>query len=131
VRVSVASTSAGRDQDAFPGLGEVVKELAGFKIVNNSSQRNGDFEVLAVLSMSIATLAVLAAARAKDVVITKLQKRVVLIARYHVDAAAVSSVTAARTASRDELFPPKGDASVPTVAGMHGYFCFVDEHGRL
>jgi hypothetical protein len=65
----------GRDQDALARLGEIVKQFAGFKVVDHRSERDGDFQILAILSVPVAAFAMVAAARAKDMVVTKLQER--------------------------------------------------------
>ena len=80
--------------------------------------------------MLVAAFAVPAAVRAKRVVEAEFQERVFLVVGDQVDAAAVAAVTAARTAPRDELLPPKGNATVTAVSGVHRDFGFVDEHGE-
>ena len=71
-----------------------------------------------------------AAVRTERVVVAEFEERVFLIVGDQVDAAAVAAVTSARTASGDELFPPKGNASVPAVYGVHRDFGLVYEQGE-
>ena len=105
-----------------------MQRFAGFEIIDNSAKRHSDLEIFAVLSVFIAALAMLAAARAKDVVVTKFEERVVLIARDDVDAATIAAVSAARAPAGNEFLPTKGDASMAAVSGSHGNLGFVDEH---
>src|SRR5678815_2490763 len=132
-KVSVPMTAAapGRDQHALARLGEIVKQFAGFKVVDYRSERDSDFQILAILSMPVAAFAMAAAARTKDMLVTKLQESVVLVAGDDVDAAAVPAVSATRPAPGNEFFPPEGDASVATVSSTHGDLGFVDEHREM
>ena len=130
MRVPVTALPSGGDEDALSRLREVVKEVTALEVENDSAQGNGNLEIVSALSMLVAAFAMPAAVRTERVVVAEFQERVFLIVGDQVDAAAVTAVASARTASGDKLFPPKGNTAVPAVSGVHRDFGFVYEHGE-
>src|SRR5438128_11605238 len=128
MRVAMATTATSGNQNAFAGFSEIVNHLAGFVIVDDSTHRHRNREVLAVAAMPVAAFPVTAAVGAKHVVKPEFQKRVFVGIGYEVNAAAVATVTTAGSAFRDELFPTECNTSVTSGAGFDYDFGFVDEH---
>ena len=122
------ATASRGDQNALSGRCKVVTHLVGFRVVDNRSHRHRDFQIVAVLSVPVAALAVLAAVCAKRVVVSKFEEGIFLGVGDQIDVAAVSTVSAARTAPRNEFFTSKRDTPVSTVTGTHGNLRFVNEH---
>jgi hypothetical protein len=58
----------------------------------------------------------------------EIEKRIFGRVRDEDNAAAVTPVAAVGAALGNELFPPKRDAPVPAVAGLHLDYCFIYEH---
>jgi hypothetical protein len=59
---------------------------------------------------------------------TKMHQRVVALAGFHDDIAALTTIAAGRAAARDELLPSKSKAAVAAVAGFDSDYGLVDEH---
>ena len=70
--IAVPAASALRDEDAFVRLGEIVERLAGVVVINDGSDGDFDFEILAVGAVPVAALSVPATVGAECVVVTKL-----------------------------------------------------------
>src|SRR5580692_3777000 len=60
-----------------------------------------------------------------------MHQRVVALAGFHDDIAALAAVAARRAAARNIFLATKGHATVAAVAGFHPNFSFVDEHGWI
>jgi hypothetical protein len=71
MRVSMAAAPAFRDKDSLVGPSEIVENLAAFRIVDNRSDRDFDFEILTIAAVTSAALAMPSAIGAKCVVVTK------------------------------------------------------------
>jgi hypothetical protein len=127
VRIAVTAPPTFRDEDSLVGLGEIVEHLAAFVVVDNRSDWNFDFQILAVAAVTSAALTMPAAIGAKSVVVTKFQKGVFVAIGDQVNVAAVTAVAAARTTSRYKFLATKGDAAVSPIARFDCDFCFVDE----
>ena len=109
-------------------LGEVVKRLTGFVVVDDCPNGDFDFQVVPVAAVAVAAFAVAASLGAKRVIEAEFQQGIFVDIRRDIDIAAVASVTAARTASRDKFFSAEGDAAMSAVSGFDCDFGFVDEH---
>src|SRR6185437_1122180 len=62
-------------------------------------------------------------------IVAKMEQRVVVRIRNQHYVAAAPAVAAAGTAARNEFLPPKSQAAVSSVAGLHGNDYFVYKHG--
>jgi hypothetical protein len=60
----------------------------------------------------------------------EVDERVVRLARLHDHVAAAATVTAAGSATRDELLPAESNAAVAAVAGLDTDFRFINKHSR-
>src|SRR5262245_44450380 len=127
----MAAPSAAGNQDGLAGLCKIMQRFSGLFIVNNSPQRHGDENILAVFSVTIAALAMPAAVRPKRVVVAKSQQRVFVRIGGEIDVAAVAAVAAARSALRDELLAAERNTAVSAVSCADRNFSFVDEHGDV
>ena len=58
----------------------------------------------------------------------EVDERVVPLAGFHHNVAAAAAVAAGRAATRDELLPAKGHASIATVAGLNPNDRFINKH---
>jgi len=59
---------------------------------------------------------------------TEVDERVVTLARFHDDVAALAAVTAGRPPARDEFFAAERHAAIASVACFHNNLCFIDKH---
>ena len=119
MRVAMTTTTAFGHQNTFARFGKIVNHLAGFVVVDDSSNGHRNFEVFTVAAMLVAAFSVAATISAKRVVETKFQKGVFVAVRCEIDAATIAAVTTAGAAFRDELFPAECNASVTSVAGLN------------
>ena len=129
MRIAVATASAFCDEHTFSRLDEIMKQLAGFIILDRSAHRNADLQMFSHAPVAITTLTMPAAFSPEIMVKAKFQKRVFVRIRDEINIAAFAAITAAGPASRDKLLPPERNASVTAVAGFDCDFGFVDEHG--
>ena len=60
----------------------------------------------------------------------EMHERIVALAGFHDDVAALAAISAGRAAARNELLPAECHASVAAVAGLYLDFCFIDEHRK-
>jgi hypothetical protein len=58
----------------------------------------------------------------------KVDQRVMPLAGFHHNVSAFATVSAGRTAPRDEFLPPKSHATVAAPARLDSNFCFINEH---
>ncbi len=62
---------------------------------------------------------------------TKVDQRIVALARFQNDIAATAAVAAGRAAARDKFLPAKGHASVAAVAAFDPDDRFVNKHACI
>jgi hypothetical protein len=122
-----AAAAAGRSE-ALPGCGEVKQPLTGFCVVDNGSDGNGQFDVLAVAPCAIAAFAMAPSFSRVFWIESKVQQRIAVLARKEDYIAAPAAITSAGPSTRNELFAPEGETSIPAVTGFDGDDDLVDEH---
>jgi hypothetical protein len=130
VRIAVTAPPTGRDEDAFFGSREIMKNFTRFLIRHNCPEWHGDVETFAFPAVSGAALSVLATLGFEDVFVPELEERVFLRIGDHINAAALTAVAAAGPAARNEFLAAKRDTPVAAISGTNGDFRFVDKHGE-
>ena len=60
-----------------------------------------------------------------------MHQRVVALAGFHDDVAALAAVAAGRSSTRNKLLPAEGEAAIATIARFHPDFCLIDKHWRI
>jgi hypothetical protein len=80
--------------------------------------------------VTIATFSMPSPSGPEDMVEAKLQQCSFVRICRQVHVAAVAAVPSARPASRNKLFPAKGDGAMASITGFHGYCGFVDKHEK-
>src|SRR5262249_58053071 len=95
------------------------------------SDRHLEHDVLTVASGAVGAFAVASTLSFVFRVKAKMHQSVVALARLHDAVAAAAAITTRRAATRHELFPPEGHASVTTIAGLYSNECFINEHLSL
>ena len=58
----------------------------------------------------------------------KMHQRVVPLAGFHDNVAALAPIAAGRAATRNKLLPPKSETAVAAVAGLYANCGFIDKH---
>ena len=117
-----------RDQNAFPGFGEVMQLFATPIVIDDGAKRDRDFKILTALAVLAAALTMASTLCAEGVIVSELQQGVFLGVGDQVDAAAIAAITAAGPAPGDELLAPKRNATVTAAAGLDCNFGLIDEH---
>src|SRR6266478_2929015 len=125
----------------MPGLGKVLiaPPTAGQRVLIAHGGRallverqraDGNFEdhVLTGMPGAVRAFAVAAAIGFEFAIVAVTKKGVVVGVGFEIDAATMAAVPAGGAAAWHEFFAPKGDAAVATVAGLHQYFGFINEH---
>src|SRR3546814_8211709 len=102
--------------------------LVGGDVDDLGTDRDDDGGVLAALAVALLAHAVLAALRAKPLLVAEVEQGVEVLRRLQPHAAAVAAIAAIGPAERDELLAPETHAAVAAVSGSAGDFRF--ETGR-
>src|SRR5580704_18952413 len=131
VLVAAPAAPALRYQNALARFRQVGYLLAGIFILNNRADGNGQDHVRPGMPGTVRALAVAAAVGFEFAIVAVAQQRVVVRIRFQVNAATMPAVAARGPASRHEFLPPKRNAAVSAVAGLHIDFRFVDKDHEL
>src|SRR6267142_3719705 len=129
--IAASAASAGSDEDALAGSGEVGERFLGSAVIDHRADRNLQNHVRAGMAGAIRTFAVAAAIGFEFAIVAVAEKRVVVWVRFEVDAAAIAAVAAAWAAARNVFFATERDTAVAAVPCFHQDFCFVNEHELL
>ena len=87
-------------------------------------------DVLAIASGLVGTFAVTSALGVVFGIEAEVDERVVALAGFHEDVAALAAVAAGGSAARDKLLAAEGHAAIAAVAGLDSNFRFIDEHRK-
>src|SRR5262245_56374817 len=115
------------NQHALIQLGEIVKHLAGRIVVDDSSHRNGNLEVLSIPAMTFSACPMPSPSRVEVMIETKFEKCVFVTIGDQIDVAAVTAVATAGTATRHKFLAAEGDRAMPAIARFYCDFGFVNE----
>src|SRR5512142_662287 len=128
VLVPAPPTAATCNHQPIVGFLKIVNQLAGVFVINQRSDRNFQNDVFTLGARAIRPLTVPAALRLVLGVEAEVDKRVVLLARFHDDVAAAAAIAARWPSPRNKLLPPEGHAAIPAVPGNYPNFRFIDKH---
>ena len=125
--VTLPASAAGGGHDA-PARGlEIADEFTRRRRAHNRADWNVNHPVIAAPSMAVAAHAMLAAPGFVLLLIAEIEERRKLRIGFHDHVTAMPAVAAARPAPRHELFPSKGHAAAPAVAGNNANLGFVNK----
>ena len=128
-RVAASAAPAARYNDTLVGMREVVHQLAGQLVIDDGADGNFQDDVLALAAGLVGAFAVTSALGLVFGIEAEVNQRVVALAGFHDDVAAMTAVAAGRSSARHELLAAKGHAAIAAVAGFDSNFCFINEHG--
>jgi hypothetical protein len=128
VLVAASAASAFGDDDGLVGVGEVVDELAGLVIVEESADGDLEDSVFPGLAGAVGAEAVAAALSFVLGVETEVNQSVVTERGGHEDVAAVAAVASGGAALGNKFFAAEGHAAVATVAGLDPDSCLINKH---
>ena len=131
LRVAASAAPAARDHDAFIGAREVVNFLARVLVVNDRADRHLQHNVFAIAAGFVRAFAVPSALGFVFRIEAEMHERVVALARFHPDVAALAAIAARRPAARHEFLPPERHAAVAAIPGLDSNFGFIDKHNVL
>src|SRR6185369_9422300 len=131
VLVAASATPAVGNNNALVRLAEVVHPLPCGLVIKNGAHRDFEDHAFAIASGTVGAFAVASALTLVFRIETEVDQRIVPLAGFHYDVAAVAAIAAGRAAARDKLLPAKGHASVATVASLNANDCFVNKHASL
>ena len=129
-RVAASAATAASNDDTLVGMREVVHQFAGDFVVDDGADRNLQDDALALAAGLVGAFAVTAALGLVFGIEAEVHQRVVALAGFHDDVAAVPAVAARGPAARHEFLATEGHAAVAAVAGLDSNFGFVNEHGK-
>jgi hypothetical protein len=116
------------DQNFLVGHRKIVDNLPAVIIIHDRTHRNLNQQVISVLAVTLAPETMLATFRVKETVIPKLNQGVVAQGGLDVHVATAPAIASAGSASRDELFSPKGHATATSVARSELDSCLIQKH---
>src|SRR5437667_9909547 len=128
--IAPASASAAGNYESVIGVREVVDPLSGVGVVNDGSDGDSKQNVFAFPPGFIRTFAVASTLSFVFGIEAEMDQRIVSLARFHNDVAALATIATRGASARDELLPSKSEAAVAAVAGFHADCSFIDEHRR-
>src|SRR3954447_13399386 len=128
LRIATSAAPAPCDHNAVVAIREVVHLLTRLGVVNDGSDRNFQQDVFPFTSSFVRTFAMTAALRFVFGVEAKMDQRVVPLAGFHDDVAALAAITAGGPSTRNKLLPPKSKTAVAAVAGLYANCGFINEH---
>ena len=108
-----------------------MDDRAGGVVINDRPDRNFQRNALAFFAGAVGTFTVASALRFVFGIEAEVHQRVVALAGFPVDVAALAAIATGRSAARNIFLAPEGNAAVPAVAGFNTDFGLVDEHSQL
>ena len=127
-RISAPTAPAAGNHKALVRLRELEDFFCRFVVVHNRSHRNFQHYIRAVAPGLVRTFAVATALPFVFGIETEVHQRIVALAGFHDDVAALAAVSARRAAPRHELLPPKGHAAIAAVPRLNPNFRLIDKH---
>lgn len=126
--ITPSAPAAAGYREPLPGCGEVKQSLSSFGVVDNGSDRNRQFDGLAVATGPITPFAVASSFSRVFWIESEVQQRIAVLARKEDYVATSATIASAGSSTRNELFAPERETSIPAVAGFDGDDDLVDEH---
>ncbi len=126
-RIAQPPAAARRDHLALTVLGEIADEFARVDILHHGAARHVYIEIVPGPAGLVPARTALAALGAELPRNPEIRQGIHGGIGNEVHVAAVAAVAAVRAAPLDVFFPPKTQAAVPAVSGLHANGCFVDE----
>src|ERR1043166_8058764 len=102
--------------------------LARVRVENDRSNRHLQQNVFSFASGFIRAFAMPSALRLVLRIESKMNQRVMTLARFHDDVAALAAISARRTAARNKLLPSKGNAAISPIPRFHANCGLINEH---
>src|SRR5215471_882342 len=119
-RIPTSAAPTARYQESLTRGLKVVQQFVSIGVIDDRTHGSLDIDRPAFVPGSVAAFAVPSALGFVLGVKTKMEKGVLMRRCDQIHVAATAAVAAARTASRNKLLPPKGQAAVPAVSGFDG-----------
>src|SRR4051812_12875224 len=127
-RVASAAASTFGHGETLARLGEVEELFPAIGVVDDGPDGHGHLYVVALATSPVTAFAVAATFRVVLGVEAEMQKSVVVRVCDHDDVPAAATVSAARTAARNEFLTTKRETPVAAIACFYFDFYFVDKH---
>src|ERR1019366_10657039 len=103
LRVAASASSAARDHDAFIGTREIVNLLSRVLVVNDRPHRHLQDDPFPIAPGFLRALAMPPALGLVFRIESEMHQRIVALARFHPDVAALAAIAARRPAPRNVL----------------------------
>ena len=126
--ITAPTASAFCNDNSVVRTAEVVNNLASILVVDDRPDRNFQDDVFAFGACPVRTLPVASALGFVFGIKAEMNKRVVLLARFHDHVAASTTIATRRTAARDEFLAPEGHAAVAAATRSYPNFGLINKH---
>src|SRR6185295_7609504 len=127
-RIPATAAATAGDDDAVVRAREVVDFLSSLVVVDDRAYRNFQQDVHTLAAGAVGAFAVASALRFVLRIEAEVYQRIMPLAGFHDDVAALTAVTTRGTATRDEFLPAEGHTAIAAVASFDPDSCLVDEH---
>ena len=128
--IAPSSPSALGGDDALIGPAEVMHQRARLIVIKHGAHRHLQNRVHAFPAAAIGSFAVPSAFRLMLRIEAKVNQRIVPFARLHDDVAAASAISARRTAPRNKLLPPEGNATIAPIPRLDANPSLINKHSH-
>ena len=115
--IAASAAATVHDQYALAGRGQIRDDLAGLVVENEGANRDVENHVFPGVAGAIGTFAVAAAIGLEFAIVAIAEESIVIQIGFHIDAAAMASVTSGRTTARHVFLAAESHAAVAAVAG--------------
>jgi hypothetical protein len=128
--ISSSAASALGGDDAFIRPAEVMHQRAGLVVIDHRAHRHLQNRIHAFPATAIGSFAVPSALRLVLRIEAKVNQRIMPLARLHDDVASASAIAAGRTAPRNKLLPPEGNASIAAIPRLDANPGLINKHSH-
>src|SRR5262249_24578210 len=104
--------------------------FARFGVINDRSDRDFQQNIFALAPGFVRPFAVSSAFTLVLGIEAEVDQRVMALAGFHDNVAALAAISAGRASARNKLLAAEGDATIAAVAGFYSNCGFVNEHRR-
>ena len=127
--VAATTTAASRDDQRIPFVRKIIDQLTRRRVANDSSWRHPQFDVCAVLAVSLVLRSIPTSDGCVRPLIAKRAEAVDCWIGDEDDITTTAAVPTVGTASGDELLAMEADEPMPTVPRPDSDVCTIDQTG--
>ena len=129
--IAPPTPSAFSGDDALIGPAEVMHQGPGLVVIKHSTHRHLENRIHAFPPAAIGSFTVPSAFRLMFRIKPKVNQCIVPFARLHDDVAPAPAISAGRTAPRNKLLPPEGNATIAPIPRLDTDPGLINKHSHI